>query len=114
MVAAAHALVLAQIPNPFVGDWDIAQIFQSTIRIANVSHNYFGYYDRIQQHYIIEGGNAYHAIDGAATVGQLLNHLFPGNNWHFAEVLGAPDNLIASTIEQLEGASFDVEAIPDN
>lgn len=112
MVAAAQALVLAQIPRPFVGDWDIAQIFQATANIANNSYNFFGSYDRIQQHYIIDDGNAYYAIDAAATLGQLLNHLFPGNNWRVIEVLGAPDNLIASTIEQLDGASFDVEAIP--
>ncbi len=114
MVAADHALVLAQIPRPFVGDWDIAQIFQSTIRIANASHNYFGHYDRIQQHYIVEGGNTYYAIDGAATVGQLLNRLFPGNAWRVNEALGAPDDVVATAIEQLEGASFDVEAIPHN
>ena len=86
MVAANIQPLMRPIDAPFVGDWDIDQVFQLVVG-DNLAFA-FGYYDQIQQQFIVQigQGGLYFAVGGDFTLRQLLTHMRVDlNDPHFTE-----------------------------
>jgi hypothetical protein len=86
MVAANIQPLMRPIDAPFVGDWDIDQVFQ--LAVGGDRAFAFGYYDQIQQQLIVQVGRgaAYFAVDANFTLRQLLTHMRVDlNDAHFTE-----------------------------
>ena len=86
MVAANIQPLMRPIDAPFVGDWDIDQVFQLVVG-ADLAHA-FGYFDQIQQQFIVQVGKgaSYFAVGANFTLRQLLTHMrVELNDAHFTE-----------------------------
>jgi len=75
MVAANIQPLMLPIDPPFVGDWDINQVFQLTVG-GNEAFAY-GSYDLIQEQFIVQigQGGPFFTVAGNFTLGHLLNHM---------------------------------------
>jgi hypothetical protein len=86
MVAANIQPLMRPIDNPFVGDWDIDQVFQ--LSVGGDQAYAFGSYDRIQQEFFVQvgrGGPCF-AVGANFTLRQLLEHMRVDlNDPHFTE-----------------------------
>lgn len=86
MVAQNIQPLMRPIDAPFVGDWDIDQVFQ--LSVGDDLAFAFGYYDQIQQQFIVQVGQGgiYYAVGGNFTLRQLLTHMRVDlNDPHFTE-----------------------------
>jgi hypothetical protein len=86
MVAPNNQPLMRPIDSPFVGDWDIDQVFQLSVG-ADLAFA-FGYYDQIQQEFIVQVGQGgpYFAVGGNFTLRQILAHMRVDlNDPHFTE-----------------------------
>jgi hypothetical protein len=80
-MVAAHLQNMIPIPNPYVGEWAIDQVFQLRIRLPHGDAFAFGYYDRIQEQYIIQigrGGGGYFAVGANFTLREVILAAVPG------------------------------------
>ena len=75
MVAAAIMPLMRPIDVPFVGDWDIDQVFQ--LAVGGNEALAYGSYDLIQDQFIIQIGQdgPFFAVADNFTLGHLLNHM---------------------------------------
>ncbi len=86
MVAANFQPLMRPIDNPFVGDWNVDQVFQLSV---NDGRGYaFGYFDQIQQEFVVQigQGGPYFAIGANFTLRQLLAQMrFDLNDARFTQ-----------------------------
>ena len=90
MVAQNIQPLMRPIDPPFVGDWDIDQVFQ--LSVGDHRAYAFGYYDQIQEQFVIQVGQGgpYYAVRGNFTLRQVLAHMrvdlndarFTEARWH--------------------------------
>jgi hypothetical protein len=87
MVNANIQPLMRPIDLPFVGDWDIDQVFQ--LSVGDGQAYAFGYFDVIQQEFFVKigrEGGPYYAVRGNFTLRQLLEHMRVDlNDPHFTE-----------------------------
>lgn len=80
-MVAPHVQQMVPIPNPYVGEWDIDQVFQLRIRLPHQDAFVFGYYDRIQQQHIIQigrGGGGFFAVGANFNLREAILAAEPG------------------------------------
>lgn len=90
MVAANIMPLMRPINNPFVGDWDIDQVFQ--LSVGEDQAYAFGFFDQIQQEFIVQVGQGglYFAVGANFTLKQLLTDIRVDlNDPHFTEAAWA-------------------------
>ena len=93
-MVAPPAFIMTPIANPFVGQWDISQVFQAEVKDGDVDHYFFAFYDNTQQHSIIQVGReddiAYYTVPNYTCLRHVLQHLFPdAAGWRFTEACWA-------------------------
>ena len=81
---------MTAIANPFVGDWNISQVFQALAKDGDVDHYFFAFYDNTQQHTIIQVGrdqdSPFYTVPNYTCLRDVLQHLFPdAAGWRFTE-----------------------------
>jgi hypothetical protein len=86
MVAANIQPLMRPIDNPFVGDWDIDQVFQ--LSVGDGQAFAFGFFDQIQQQFVVQVGQGApcFAVGDNFTLRQLLEDIRVDlNDPHFTE-----------------------------
>ena len=122
---APQPLNMQPIASPFVGDWNIDQVFQMEMccgQQPNAAHQFaYGYYDNVQNNFVLQltgnGEDKFYTANGQATLRYLLDLVYGANAaYEFTQKFvteGNPlpedDNVLLDLfLEDLYHASIDV------